>query len=335
MSKYQRPYLIWLNPIFAAIVWLRTWFFQIGILKRTSIDVPVLVVGNLSTGGTGKTPMIDFIINQYKSKKNLAALSRGYGRKTKGFREVLVVDDVSLVGDEPLLIKQKHPEMPVFVCEDRVVGIKNIIAQKPETDFFVLDDAYQHLRLRADFYVLLTTYNNLYVDDALLPAGNLREPASAANRANAIVVTKCPVQLSADEKNSIKAKLNLKTGQQIFFTTIGYAALPEISNAQKVLLVTGIANPAPLVAYLHAKQINFTHLGFADHHSFSANDCENIAAQAKNVGAKQIWTTEKDITRLDVAFFKHQGIHVFSLPIQTIFLADESEFLEMIDKFLS
>jgi len=333
MNKYTRPYLIWLNPLFAVVVWLRTWFFQIGILKRTAFDVPVLVVGNLSTGGTGKTPMVDYVINQYKSKKNLAALSRGYGRKTKGFREVFIADDVRTVGDEPLLIKKKHPDISVFVCENRVLGIEKIITQKPETDFFVLDDAYQHLRLQAGFYVLLTPYDNLYVNDALLPAGNLRETAAAANRASAIVVTKCPIDLSAEKQKQITQKL--KADQKVFFTTIGYAALPEISNAQKVLLVTGIANPAPLVAYLHAKQINFTHLGFADHHSFSANDNENIAAQAKNVGAKQIWTTEKDITRLDVAFFKHQGIQVFSLPIQTIFLANEGEFLKMIDKFVS
>lgn len=330
MNKYARPYFIWLNPLFALVVWLRTKLYEWGIFNRKKFDVPVLVVGNLSTGGTGKTPMVDFIIQYIKSKKKIAALSRGYGRKTKGFRAVLTNDKPTMVGDEPLLLKQKHPDISVFVCENRVEGIEQIMKAQPEIEGFVLDDAYQHLRLQAAYYVLLTDFSNIYIDDALLPAGNLRESAIAANRADAIVITKCPLDISDELKKTVISRIKPLAHQPVFFSWIDYAPLPGVFMQQPFVLVTGIANPQALLRFLGDKDLHFTHLPFDDHHTFTAEDYDRMASEAKKQKTHLILTTEKDSVRMDLKKIQKLGLEMKTVNIH-LEVSDKQKFLALLD----
>lgn len=267
--------------IYDGVTSLRNYSFDKGWLQSTSFDIPIIAVGNLSTGGTGKTPMIEYLLRQY-SDKQVAVLSRGYGRTSKGYREVVETSNVAQVGDEPLQFKLKFKEKVVIaVCEKRLDGIHQLLKDH-DLDLILLDDAYQHRYVQASQYILLTSYHQPYYSDFLLPAGNLREARSGADRAQSIVVTKCPDSLDLKEMNAIRNKIGARSHQQVYFSKISYddkavgikssIALSELEG-KSVTVLTGIAKPAYFVEFLK----NFTqvkHLKFPDHYAFQDKDVE-------------------------------------------------------------
>jgi tetraacyldisaccharide 4'-kinase len=315
--------------LYDLITTIRNILFDVQFLKSTSFKIPIIVVGNLSVGGTGKTPQIEYLIRLLKDTYKVSVLSRGYKRKTKGF--VLVNDHhtVNDVGDEPLQYFKKFSNIDVAVNENRVVGITNLVALKlPEV--VLLDDAYQHRKVKGSFYILLTKYDDLFTDDFLLPTGNLRESAAGSRRTDVIVVTKCPLNLKKEEKELINSKLQ-KFNKEVFFTSISYAdkisgsqeiTLKELKEFQ-VLLITGIANPNPLLEFLNKKDIKFTHLKYTDHHPFSSKEINTIQQKFKAIRAvnKLILTTEKDYVRLS------NKLEALSfLEIETVFIEDQHKF---------
>lgn len=321
--KFIRIILFPFVPIYFLVTWFRNLAYDKGWFKSMSYDFPVICVGNLSAGGTGKTPMVEYLIRLLKDETKLAALSRGYGRKTKGF--LLAEDNITAIelGDEPFQFYHKFKgEIIVAVDEDRQHGIAALRTLKSKPEVVILDDAFQHRKVKAGYNILLTTYANLYVDDFVLPTGNLREPKNGAKRANIIVVTKCPELLSQEEKEAIVLKLKPKVYQHVFFSHISYndSVLNETQkvrlNALKSFtLVTGIANAKPLVNYLKSQQLDFNHIEFKDHHNFTADDVKKLSK------LDRIVTTEKDYMRL-----KNEDIlkdKLYFLPIITVI--DNSE----------
>ena len=306
---------------------IRNFFFNTGIFHQTSFKTPVIVVGNLSVGGTGKTPQIEYLIRLLKNNFKTAVLSRGYKRETKGFvllnKNHLAID----VGDEPLQYFQKFKNIDVAVCVNRVKGITNLIkSNTPEV--ILLDDAFQHRKVKGSFYILLTKFNDFFMDDFLLPMGRLRERREGAKRADVILVTKCPDDLTEESQKLIKQKL-LKFNKEVFFTSIFYAEsvlgatemlTSELKNFE-VLLITGIANPAPLLNYLKSLNVKFQHLKYADHHYFSDKEIEEVKNKFDTMqSSKIILTTEKDYVRL-VDKIKNLSY----LPIETSFLNNDNK----------
>lgn len=324
--------------LYDLVTTIRNFFFNIGIFKETSFKIPVIVVGNLSVGGTGKTPQIEYLIRLLKDSYKVSVLSRGYKRKTKGFVLVNKKNTAKDVGDEPLQYFNKFTNIDVAVDEKRVEGIQNLLEQK-SPDVILLDDAYQHRKVKGSFYILLTKYNDLFVDDFLLPTGNLRESRSGAKRADVILVTKCPFDISKAKKEAIKRKLN-KYHKQVFFTTISYAdkisgsielSIDKLKEFE-VLLITGIANPNPLLSFLTQKEIRFTHLEYADHHDFSSKEIREIKEKYDLIKQKKklILTTEKDYTRLCDTLKP-----LSFLEIETSFLEEKSlEFNKIIENHI-
>jgi tetraacyldisaccharide 4'-kinase len=324
-----RKALFPLQIVFGCAVFIRKSLYKSGLFSRYKAPVPVIVVGNIATGGTGKTPMVDYLLSKFSEDFNLGMLSRGYGRKSKGYLEVTSNATADRVGDEPLLLAKKHPDVQVSVCEKRPEGIKRMLHDFPKLDAFVLDDALQHLPVHPSFKIVLTTFQNPWFSDALLPVGNLRESATVSRDADVVVVTKCPSDLDPATKEAFHTKLGIHSKQQLYFTTLEYDThvrgaadrpLAEFIQTPFVLL-TGIANPATLVDFLEAKSATFTHKSFADHHRFSKTEID--ALRALN---QPILTTEKDAVRLAPFGLKN----LYSLGIRTRFLADEKQFLEAV-----
>jgi len=297
MGVKPRPYLKPLSWPFAAITAVRNWAFDKGFLVSTRFTTPILSVGNLSTGGTGKTPMVSYLLEHSKGK--VAVLSRGYGRKTKGFIEVECFHKAEEVGDEPLEQKKRFPEATIAVCEDRVAGVTELIRLYPNLSGIILDDAFQHRYLKPDSSLLLTPYDQLFTRDYVVPAGNLRESVSGANRATAIIVTKCPEELSRNKKKEIQTELWNKAPLPVFFSRIVYTPNPKIEPNKKYLLVTGIENPKPLASFLESRFVDFISMAFGDHHSFSPSDIDLIESTVKENEVSGIITTAKDFTRLE------------------------------------
>ena len=331
--RMVRYLLLPIVPIYWLITWLRNFFYDKGIFTSTGFDYPIICVGNLSVGGTGKSPMVEYLIKLLNPKYLVATLSRGYKRKTHGFLLAENGVEVGEIGDEPFQFWQKFPEIKVAVDADRVRGIRNLLALTPKPEVILLDDGYQHRRLRAGFYILLTSYHNLYVDDILLPTGNLREPISGASRANIIVVTKCPADFSDINKEQVKSKINPRPNQSIYFSHIEYSdmvisnsgniAVAELSKSS-ITLITGIANATPLVDYLKSQKMDFKHYNFPDHHNFRKDDF-------KDINTYPILTTEKDFIKISKFFGEDQ---VYYLPIETK-LDREAEFNAEILSFCS
>ncbi len=306
-----------LVPIYYLVTWFRNLLYDNNIKSSKSYDLPVICVGNLSTGGTGKTPMVEYLIRLLKTDYKLATLSRGYGRKTKGFYIGNESASAEVLGDEPFQFYNKFKSsISVAVDGDRQNGMSNLLNLKPAPEVVILDDAFQHRKVKAGFNILLTTYSNLYFKDWVLPSGNLREPRQGAKRAQLIVVTKCPETLTEVEKQDIVRGINPKAQQHVFFSTIAYSET-VVSKAEsrplhtlpKFTLVTGIANASTLTTFLKNKQLEFNHLEFKDHHHFSDADIKVIANN------DLIITTEKDYVRLKD--YKQLEGKLFYLPIET------------------
>lgn len=311
--------------LYGSILALRNLCYDKGWFKSKSYAIPIICVGNLSTGGTGKSPMIEYLISFLKEDYKVAVLSRGYKRKTDGFRDVLINSKAEDVGDEPLQIKRKFPEVMVAVCADRQEGIEKI---RIKANVILLDDAFQHRKVSASTNILLTTFNDLYVHDMVLPAGNLRESKRGAKRADLVMVTKCPEKHSHAKLQEIQYILNLKPTQKIYFSKISYdefiCGISETLPLNYLLnknftLVTGIANPKPLVEFLKQNQFNFEHKKFPDHHHFSNSEIKNF--KEKEI----ILTTEKDFVRLEPRLNKSA---IYYLPIKTAILNEQEKFFK-------
>ncbi|MCK0158455.1 tetraacyldisaccharide 4'-kinase [Cellulophaga sp. F20128] len=289
-----------ISLIYAFVVYFRNFLFDRGIFKSQSFKTTTICVGNLSAGGTGKTPMIEFLIKGLQSQFNIAVLSRGYGRKSKGFLLASAEVSVEQIGDEPYQIYQKFPSISLAVDGDRRNGI-SLLEEKVQPDVILLDDAFQHRKVKPSFNILLTAYGNLYINDWYLPTGSLRDAKNQSKRADVVIVTKCPKELTANNQIEIKTQLRLNSKQALFFATLVYEdmlqglhdkiALDTLKD-KRVTLVTGIANPIPLLNYLQEKGIVFEHLQFTDHHFFTAEEIEIFNTK------EMVLTTEKDYVRL-------------------------------------
>ncbi|KQC29712.1 tetraacyldisaccharide 4'-kinase [Flagellimonas eckloniae] len=300
MQQLLRKIAFPFSLIYALVIFLRNYLYNIGFYRSLSYPTVTICVGNLSVGGTGKTPMIEYLIRLLDSH-SIAVLSRGYKRKSKGFLIAESKSSVEDIGDEPFQIHKKFPKITVAVDADRRNGItqlENLV--KP--DVVLLDDAFQHRKVKPTYSILLTAYGNLYIDDWYLPTGNLRDSKSEAKRAHMVIVTKCPKLLSEDERTAISKKLKLLSGQKLLFSSLAYnevvknGSKDEIAllslKEKKVVLVTGIASPKPLVSHLFDIGLQVTHFEYADHHYFTEKEIQEFS------GFEIILTTEKDFVRL-------------------------------------
>ena len=331
--KAIRYLLFPLTVLYDGVTSIRNSFYDTGVFKSTKFDLPVIAVGNLSVGGTGKSPMIEYLIRLLGDKK-VATLSRGYKRKTEGFILIDSNHTSSDVGDEPLQFFKKFPKVSVAVDADRVHGIQQL-QKKVNPEIILLDDAFQHRKVEAGFYILLTKYDDLFSNDLVLPTGNLRESRRGAKRADVIVVTKCPENLSIDEQNRIEKRLKSFADQPVFFSTISYYETTKGNdqiplkdlNEYEVSLVTGIANPQPLLDFLKAQKVKIHHEKFPDHHDFSSSDIQQIQRRFDQISSKKklLLTTEKDYMRLS-----EKISNLSYIEIESQFLKDEDLFTQQI-----
>jgi len=322
--------------LYNLITSLRNVLYDQGIFKSTQFDLPVIAVGNLNVGGTGKSPQIEYLIRLLQKNYKVAVLSRGYKRKTKDFVLINSNHSAEDVGDEPLQFFKKFPSISAAVDANRVNGIQQL-RSKVNPEVILLDDAFQHRKVQAGFYVLLTKYGDLYANDFVLPTGNLRESRKGARRANVIVVTKCPKNLPGDERKQIQQRLRVNKNQLVFFSTISYH--PETKGAQKIalddlkgyeiLLITGIANPTPLLNFLEAKECTIQHEKFPDHHHFNLHEIKRMQAKFEKISSqkKLLLTTEKDYMRL---FNRMSGLSY--VEIESTFLFERGKFDQILLK---
>ncbi|MFD1631334.1 tetraacyldisaccharide 4'-kinase [Pseudopedobacter beijingensis] len=346
--NYLRLLLFPFSLVYGFVVWVRNRFYDCGWKKSTSFSIPTIGIGNLEVGGSGKTPLTEYLIRNLSPKYKIATLSRGYGRKTRGFRWVGVHDEVSLVGDEPLQMKQKFPDISVSVCESRVEGIHQL---QKNHDLVLLDDAFQHRAATLGYHILVFDYNHLAYPKLLLPAGNYRDLFSERKRADLIVISKCPTFMSMDERVKINYQM-VNNGQKVIFSSIKYAdnlqqiitgetmKLSSIQQETKVLLITGIAKPQPLLTELRKYTNYITHHFYSDHHQFSKKNMLKLVEEFEKLpsGNKIIITTEKDATRLNTAENKSYIINlpVYQLPIEVCFLDnDKAVFDQSIKEYVT
>ena len=321
--------------MYGAIIWLRNKLYDKNILKSSAFNFPIICVGNLATGGTGKTPMTEYLIRLLKNDYKTATLSRGYKRKTIGFA-IADEDTTALeIGDEPMQFHQKFADVTIAVGEERIVAIPQLLHQKPETQVIILDDAFQHRQVKAGLNIILTDYANLYTRDFILPAGDLRDVRSSSKRADVIIVTKCKADLSETEKNAIIAEINPAENQTVYFTTIVYSKPYHLFTKEEIdikhdygiLLVCGIANPKPLKEHLTKHADTYEMLRYADHHIFHSNDLKDIKQQFDKIflEKKVVLTTEKDAVRLEKFEKELSDFPIYVVPIQHEFLFNEAE----------
>lgn len=345
---FLRSFRILLLPfalVYWAVIALRNWLFDKNILKTAEFGLPLINVGNLSVGGTGKSPMVEYLLVLLKDQFKVATLSRGYKRKTKGY--ALADDDTTAleIGDEPMQFHLKFPDVPVAVGEQRIEAIPQLLHDKPETQAIILDDAFQHRSIKAGLNILLTDYNNLFTRDFYLPTGDLRDLKSSYKRAEIIVVTKCKPDLSEEEKKKLVKEIAPLPHQHIFFTSIQYGSLYHIINNSVtrideetvVLLVSGIASPRPLKKWLEEYSSSYSLLQYADHHIFTIDDLNDIRKRFENMEEtkKIILTTEKDAVRLVKFRQAIEGLPVYVVPIRHHFLfKDEDKFNKLITDFI-
>lgn len=328
--------------LYSIVLSIRHKLYDWSVLKSARFDYPIIGIGNLNLGGSGKTPTVEYLINMLHEHYHIATLSRGYGRKTKGFRRADSQSTYETIGDEPLQYFHKFQGVQVVVDEDRVDGVKRLISDKNAPELILLDDAFQHRRLKAGLNILLTEYQHLYCDDFLFPAGTLRDVKSAARRADIIVVSKSPKALDESKKQQIIKKLSPKKHQKVFFSTLEYTPLQplneaagqtSVENVDSVLVFCGIANPKPFVEELKKRHKNVDFLHFADHHAYTENDIKKILKRFEELpGEKKIIvTTEKDVARLTNSPYlcQFEAAPLYDLPVGVRFY-EEDKFNEEI-----
>lgn len=335
----MNPLRILLFPIallYGVGVWIRNLLFDINVLSSHQFkSISTISIGNLSTGGTGKTPHTEYLIRLLKSEFKVATLSRGYGRKSNGFQLASVDSTYQDVGDEPQQFFSKFPDIPVAVEAKRVIGIQKLLDQFADLDIILLDDAFQHRYVVPGISILLTEYSNLFVDDHLLPVGNLREYKSGMKRADIIIVTKSPEILSPIDARTIREKIQPKSYQRVYFSYFKYGELqavfpnqisfvPNYRNIHQTLLVTGIAQAGRLVEYLNQHEFEIEHLEYPDHHDFTESDLQTIRETFQKLsalGPRIIITTEKDAMRFRLPAIREKmaDLPLFYIPIEVDF----------------
>lgn len=333
----------WLSPLswlYGIGVGFRNWLFDIGAIKSRSFKIPVISVGNITVGGSGKTPHVEYLIRLLYKNKKVAVLSRGYKRKTRGY--ILADDKTQMrdIGDEPFQMHKKFPDVYIAVDSNRCNGIDRLTSD-PETedvDAVLLDDAYQHRYVKPGINILLVDYHRLIIYDKLLPAGRLREPQKEKNRADIVIVTKCPKDLRPMEFRVLTKAMNLYPFQDLYFTTLEYSNPKAIFSNEEmdinslkeknILLLTGIASPKHIIHDLNIKRKRYTPLTFADHHNFTKKDVAMINETFANMQSpKVIITTEKDATRLISlkGLSKNVVNNIYALPIEVRFMEEKQE----------
>ena len=319
--------------LYAIVIHIRNKLFDWKILESAKYKIPVIAVGNLSYGGTGKTPMIEYLVRLLKNNYHICIISRGYRRKSRGFILVGENHNAMDVGDEPLQYNRKFPDIAIAVDESRKHGISEILSQKPETDLILLDDAFQHRNVKPQISILLTDFHKLYVDDYPLPTGTLREFRTGAARADIIVITKMPKVFSPILKREISKKISAKPHQKIFYSYLEYldpvplkatrTEKPASSKYRYILLFSGIANSYPLQDHLRKYCDELVVKDYPDHHKYTGKDIRSIINTFNNILSKDkvIFTTEKDAMRLEQADFEDllKGLPVYYLPIRVCF----------------
>lgn len=330
---FLKSFRILLFP-FSLLYWLgiltRNFLYDRGILKSASFGMPLICVGNLATGGTGKSPMVEYLVTLLRGEFRVATLSRGYKRKTKGYVLASPQSTALEIGDEPMQFHLKFPDVPVAVGEERIVAIPQLLHDKPAVQAIILDDAFQHRSIRPGLNILLTDYTNLFTRDFYLPTGDLRDLKSNYKRAGIIVVTKCPPALQEEEARKLREEIRPLPGQPVFFTTIVYGDIYHISSGEKyplkekteILLVTGIANPRPLKKMLEAQHKGYQMLQYPDHHIFTIDDLEEIRQKFSALPGKDkiILTTEKDAVRLQKFQAEIAALPFYVIPVRHEFL---------------
>ena len=336
--RFLRFFLFPFSFVYMLVTSLRNVFFDWGIFKEQVYEVPTLGIGNLSQGGTGKSVAIDYFLSAFKEDYALTVLSRGYGRLSKGFQMASAESTANTIGDEPMMFYQKHTSQRIAVCNNRREGMEKLLSSS-STDhpsFYLWDDCFQHRWVKPDLMILLTTYEKPYFKNFLFPVGTLRELSEGASRAKIIIVTKCPSDISDEERTCFKENMQLRSHQQLFFSTIKYGSFIQnqhrelsLSILEKIsfVLVTGIANPSPLVDFLKRKYYAFEHMNYSDHHIFTDNDIEKIKEKSNG---RMVLTTQKDYVRLSTKFSSEL---LFFLSIEMEILGDqEKELLDLVRK---
>jgi tetraacyldisaccharide 4'-kinase len=331
-----RLLLLPFSLLYGAVVWVRNRLYDTGKFLSMRFDIPVIVVGNLSAGGTGKTPHVEYLVELLRSRFKVATMSRGYRRRTRGFMLADEQSDALQIGDEPMQYHMKFPDIAVSVAEQRVLGIPYLLQQRPETDVIVLDDAYQHRKLRPGLGILITDYSRPFYEDRLLPVGRLREHRGGYKRADLIIVSKCPPDLQPAAADAMVRRIAPLPGQEVFFSTIQYQAAydlfthaPASFAGRHVLLVCCIANPAPLISKVKATAARVEVMTYPDHHYFRTSDLEAIGAAWERLPAagRLILTTEKDAARLQLhaAQLRELQMAIAVLPLKVEFLFGAGE----------
>ena len=335
---FLKSFRILLLP-FSFLYWLmiavRNWLYNKNILRSTSFGLPIICVGNLAVGGTGKSPMVEYLVRLLKDQLKVATLSRGYKRRTKGYA---LADDRSTaleIGDEPMQFHVKFPDIPVAVGEQRLEAIPQLLHDRPDTQTIILDDAFQHRAIKAGLNILLTDYSNLFTRDFYLPAGDLRDLKSEYRRAEIIVVTKCKPDLTIHEREKIINEIALRNGQTIFFAAMEYGqpyhimshARFSLTENTEVLLVSGIANPRPLKSLLEKYSKTYYMIQFSDHRIFTIDDLKDINKRFKAIDSvnKIILTTEKDAVRLVKFNAEIANWPLYVIPVRHHFLYGEED----------
>lgn len=326
-----------ISILYGFIMLLRNLLFDLKILKEERFSKPVIVIGNLSYGGTGKSPMVEYLIRLLMPKNQIATLSRGYGRSTTGFLLASKDSTVADLGDEPLQFSRKFDQVMIAVDEKRVRGVARLLEIKPNLDVILLDDAFQHRYVHPTLSILLTDCHKLYPDDTLLPGGTLREFKCGARRANIIVVTKTPKVFSPITRRRILTSIKPAKDQQVFFSYLKYGSLTPVYESARelppriinILLFTGIANDAPIAEHLERLCSELQVVKFPDHHAFSKKDIQALIQKFEDLPTQKkiLVTTEKDVMRINVpelnTFFER--LPLFYLPVEVEFHPGDKE----------
>ncbi|WP_290793913.1 tetraacyldisaccharide 4'-kinase [Flavihumibacter sp. UBA7668] len=335
LLKPLRMLLFPFSLLYWVAIFLRNKLYDWKVLKSASFNIPIVCVGNIAAGGTGKSPMVEWLLRQFGKELKMATLSRGYKRKTSGYALANAETTALEIGDEPMQFHLKFPHVSVAVGEERVVAVPLLLHDRPETELIVLDDAFQHRAIKAGLNIVLTDYSNLYSRDWYLPTGDLRDEKRSAERADIIVVTKCPANLSEQQAKEIEKELEPAPRQELFFASISYGSPYQLVSRQErkleanmeVLLVTGIANPKPLKRLLSEKVASYEQMVFSDHHIFTIDDIKEIERRFSQLGGnkKIILTTEKDAVRLMKFQQDLAAWSLYVLPIEMVFLFNKMD----------
>ncbi len=346
MQIVKKVLLSPLALLYIIVVKMRHWLFDSSIIKSERFTTPIVCVGNITVGGTGKSPMSEYLLSSLTPRHSVALLSRGYGRRTRGYREVSGEDSYSEVGDEPLQIKRKYPHTVVVVCEKRIEGARRIIESHPDVELIIMDDGFQHRHITPHLNIIMVDARRPISADYPLPLGSLRDTPSALRRADIFVVTKCPDSTTQGQMDAFRRELLTRPDQEILFSKIvnlsPLATYPEIAPpfdpAARVMALSGIGNPAPFVEWVAGRYSVAKEMTFADHHSYTSSEIEQLVQSLEEDGSLRIITTEKDSVKFlsnnDIPQIIKQRLYYTQLRMQFI-AGEESSIIKKIEELWS